>query len=169
MTVDNRRRRCHQQQRKCQLWQISTVAVANGKTGRKRISDIFKTCRRMCVDGPEDRGSIVKYGSPERMPVLSRKERTLPMRSLPAAFAVSRIPPLLNPSRVANRICTGEHSAADVCLHLKVRPISPERRPACPQLRPRPHFSVRDRTSLRSRFPDLVIRSGKTLSRFLKP
>ena len=47
----------------------------------------------MCVDGPEDRGSIAKYGSPERMPVLSRKERTLPMRSLPAAFAVSRIPP----------------------------------------------------------------------------
>lgn len=49
--------------------------------------------RRMCVDGPEDRGSIAKYGSPERMPVLSRKERTLPMRSLPTAFAVSRIPP----------------------------------------------------------------------------
>ena len=47
----------------------------------------------MCVDGPEDRGSIAKYGSPERMPVLSRKERTLPMRSLPAAFAVFRIPP----------------------------------------------------------------------------
>lgn len=47
----------------------------------------------MCVDGPEDRGSIARYGSPDRMPVLSRKERTLPMRSLPAAFAVFRIPP----------------------------------------------------------------------------
>ena len=49
----------------------------------------------MCVDGPEDRGSIAEYGSPDRMPVLSRKERTLPMRSLPAAFAVFRIPPFV--------------------------------------------------------------------------
>ena len=80
------------QQRKCQLSLICPFAVATGKTGRKRISDIFKTLRRMCVDGPEDRGSIAKYGSPERMPVLSRKERTLPMRKLPAAFAVFRIP-----------------------------------------------------------------------------
>ena len=74
----------------------------------------------MCVDGPEDRGSIANYGSPERMSVLSRKERTLPMRKLPAAFAVFRIQPPAEFSACRQLILTGEHLVADVCLHLKV-------------------------------------------------
>ncbi len=108
-----------------------SVCGTTRKTEHKRISDIFETPGRMCVDGPEDRGSIAEYGSPDRMPVLSRKERTLPMRSLPAAFAVFRIPPPAESFASRPLIFNRRTSAADVCLLLKVRPITPELRPEC--------------------------------------
>ena len=54
------------------------------------------------------------------------------MRKLPAAFAVFRIQPPAEFSACRQLILTGEHLVADVCLHLKVRPIAPERRPECP-------------------------------------
>lgn len=107
----------------------------------------------MCVDGPEDRGSIAKYGSPERMPVLSRKERTLPMRKLPAAFAVFRIPPPAEFSACRQLIFDRRTPRGGCLSSFEGLPYCSRTSSGVPKSWPRLHYSMRGWASIQMSIP----------------